>query len=71
MKPITIRLARPLDAYPPLPASRPWTVDVPVIRGEACACGSWLFQHHGESIADVVRRHRQTEHHKAWSENDG
>jgi hypothetical protein len=64
---LAIRTAPALDEYPPLRLVRALEAELlPVVRGEACACGGWLTQRLRDDPRDVVAAHITTPAHRAW-----
>jgi hypothetical protein len=61
----SIRIAPDWHLYPPL-RSLPEPDLIPTVRVEFCACGVYVRQLMGDSIADTVRRHNATISHRAW-----
>lgn len=62
---VAIRPAPRLDSYPLLPD---YGEILPVVRAEACACGGYVRQCLGDSVARAVRTHQGTQIHAAWRE---
>ena len=59
---LAVRLARPLDSYPPIHNLSPQEVCHP------CACGLEIVQRCGEDIVHVVAAHNAHPMHQSWRE---
>jgi hypothetical protein len=68
---VAVTRERALHLWPPVRSSASEEEVLPVIRAEACACGGYVRQCLGDSVAAAVRVHQGTAGHAAWRERTG